>query len=493
MSEHRSGRFSAIVRVSTFLLFCCVMVISAHAQTFTILFNLSTPTGVDPLSPLVQGLDGNFYGTAAKGGTGIGGDGGGGTFFKITPSGKFTKIYDFCASATYCPDGSTPGGLVALGADGSFYGVTLGDGRGLERSTVYKITPQGSLTTLHVFCMVANCADGSNAISGLTLAWNGNFYGTSSGPNNTPYPDFNNTVFRISPSDYLTTILTVCPNLSCPADAGPAGGLLQASGGYMIGVGPGGANGMGAIYRMTAAGAPSVIYSLCPDSACSDGELSFDPPPPVQTSDGNFVSTSPTGGAGANCPYSQGCGTAFRVSGGGTLTKLHDFCSLANCADGSAPNGLILASDGNFYGTTSGGGNTLHGTVFQLTPSGKYTVIHTFGATAGAGTQAALLQATDGNLYGATSGGTIFRISLSLPAFVRTVQPAGKVGDSITIFGNGLTESTSVTFNGATATFTVVSDTEIRATVPSGASTGKVQITTPSGTLATTVNFPIHS
>jgi len=126
MLEHRSGRFSAIVRVSAFLLFCGAMVISAHAQTFTILFNLTTPTGVDPLSPLVQGLDGNFYGTAAKGGTGIGGDGGGGTFFKITPSGKFTKIYDFCATAAYCPDGSTPGGLVALERMATFTALLLG-------------------------------------------------------------------------------------------------------------------------------------------------------------------------------------------------------------------------------------------------------------------------------------------------------------------------------------------------------------------------------
>jgi uncharacterized repeat protein (TIGR03803 family) len=493
MSEHRSIRFSAIARVFRLFLFCGAMAISSQAQTFTVLFNLTTPTGVDPLSPLVQGIDGNYYGTAAHGGTGIGGDGGGGTFFKITPSGTFTTLYDFCATASYCPDGSTPGGLVALGPDGSFYGVTLGDGRGLEYSTVYKITPLGSLTTLHVFCFVANCADGSNAISGLTLAWNGNFYGTSSGPNNTPYPDFNNTVFRISPSGQLTTLLTVCPNLSCPVDAGPSGALLQASGGYLIGVGPGGANGNGAIYRLTAAGAPSIIYSFCPDSACSNGELSFDPPAPVQTLSGNFVSTSPAGGVGANCPYSQGCGTAFKVSGVGTLTKLHDFCAWANCADGSVPNGLILASDGNFYGTTAGGGATLRGTIFKLTPSGKYTVIHTFGTASGGSTQIALLQGTNGNLYGSTSGGAIFRISLGLPAFVKTVQPAGKVGDSITIFGNGLSDSTGVTFNGKAATFSVVSDTEITATVPSGASTGKVQITTPAGTLSTVVNFAIHS
>jgi uncharacterized repeat protein (TIGR03803 family) len=496
MSKHRSVRFSATARVSTLLLLCGAMVISSHAQTFTSLFTLTTPTGVDPLSPLVQGLDGNLYGTAARGGTGIGGDGGGGTFYRITPSGTFTKLYDFCATADYCPDGSWPGGLVALGPDGSFYGVTFGDGRGLEHSTVYKMTPLGSLTTLHTFCTATNCVDGSNAISGLTLAWNGNFYGISSGPNNTPYPDFNNAVFRISPSGHLTPLLTVCPNLSCPADAGPSAALLQASGGYLIGPGPGGANGAGAIYRMTPSGTPSIIYSFCPDATCHDGELGAVTGPLVQTPSGTLVGTDFAGGDGANCPSGQSCGTAFRISGGGTLTKLHDFCAWAKCQDGSVPNALILASDGNFYGTAGGGGSN-YGTVFKLTPSGKYSVIHTFDAAEGGRTDIALLQATDGNFYGATSGGAfggaIFRISLGLPAFVKTVQPAGKVGDSITILGYGLTGSTSVTFNGAAATFTVVSDTQITATVPSGASTGKVQITTPSGKLATVVTFPIHS
>jgi uncharacterized repeat protein (TIGR03803 family) len=285
------------------------MVISTHAQTFTSLFNFTTPTGVDPLSPLVQGLDGNLYGTAAGGESGIGGDGGGGTFYQITPSGTFTKLYDFCATADYCPDGSRPAGLVALGPDGSFYGTTSGDGRGLEHSTVYKMTPQGSLTTLHTFCTATNCADGSNAISGLTLAWNSNFYGISSGPNNTPFPDFDNTVFRISSSGHLTTVLTVCPNLICPADAGPSAALLQASGGSLIGPGPGGANGAGAIYKMTPSGTPSIIYSFCPDTTCHDVELGGVTGPLVQTPGGNFIGTDFYGGGGANCPFSQGCGT----------------------------------------------------------------------------------------------------------------------------------------------------------------------------------------
>ena len=105
--------------------------------------------------------------------------------------------------------------------------------------------------------------------------------------------------------------------------------------------------------------------------------------------------------------------------------------------------------------------------------------------------QGALVQATNGDLYGTTAqggsydnAGTIFRLSVGLGPFVKTQPHNGKVGAPIMILGTDLTGATSVTFNGTPAAFTIVSATEITTTVPAGATTGEVRVTTPGGTLA---------
>jgi uncharacterized protein (TIGR03437 family) len=101
-----------------------------------------------------------------------------------------------------------------------------------------------------------------------------------------------------------------------------------------------------------------------------------------------------------------------------------------------------------------------------------------------------LTQATDGNLYGATTQ-TIYRVSLGLAPFVKTVLNSGSAGNTVIILGNNLTGSTSVTFNGIAATFTVVSPTEITATVPTGATTGTIKVVTPTTTLSSNVAFQV--
>lgn len=250
---------------------------------------------------------------------------------------------------------------------------------------------------------------------------------------------------------------------------------------------------------MTPSGTPTVIYSFCDDSTCHDGGNGGTTTPLVEAPGGDYYATDSYGGSGADCTLAQGCGTAFRVTaaGGGALTKLHDFCKAPSCTDGSTPNALIQATDGNFYGTTEFGGTKNNGTVFKLNNRGGLTVIHRFIGDDGSAPRAALWQGTDGNLYGTTSkggannGGTIFRISLGLAAFVKTVQDAGAVGASVIIYGNGLTGSTSVTFNGTSALFSIVSDTEITTTVPAGATTGEIQVVTPSTTLSSNVAFQV--
>jgi uncharacterized repeat protein (TIGR03803 family) len=144
----------------------------------------------------------------------------------------------------------------------------------------------------------------------------------------------------------------------------------------------------------------------------------------------------------------DGCGTIFKITLSGALTTLHSFCSQNECTDGSSPEGgLIQGTNGDFYGTTSSDG--------------------------------------------ADGGGTVFSLSVGLGPFVKTQTTSGQVGAGVNILGTDLTGATSVTFNGTAATFTVVSQSLITTTVPTGATTGTAKVVTPSGTLSSNVPFRV--
>jgi uncharacterized repeat protein (TIGR03803 family) len=382
-------------------------------------------------------------------------------------------------------------GSVALGTDGNFYGITSGSFLGGDGpGTVYKITPAGALTTLHTFCQSAQCTDGGYPTLGLTLARSGNFYGLSNAGDGSSA--FYGQVFEISPSGAFHNLLTVCPNTLCPADAGPIGTLLLSSGGALLGPGPGAGygNGPGSLYNMSPSGIPAVVYAFCDDATCHDGG-GYNRTPLAQSPTGMIYGTFTEGGSGAYCTQNGGCGTAFRVTSAGVFTKIHDFCSQTGCTDGFNPSALILASDGNYYGTTGEGGKHGYGTLFRITSSGHFAVVHSFSAADGyAPTPIPLVQGTDGNLYGATSQ-TLYRVSLGIAPFVKTVLNSGSAGATVTVLGNNLTGSTSVTFNGVAAAFTVVSSTEITAAVPSGATTGTIKVVTPTSTLSSNIAFQV--
>ncbi len=228
-----------------------------------------------------------------------------------------------------------------------------------------------------------------------------------------------------SPAQILTTLHSFAGQ---PTDgAYPYAVLIQATDGNFYGTtGNGGANSSGTVFRLTPAGALTTLYSFCPQPGCADGEDPF--AGLVQATDGNFYGTADAGGThNGNCL--SGCGTIFEVTAGGKLTTLHSF----DASDGAFPSaGLVQASDGNFYGTTWGGGTYNAycpygcGTVFEITPSGTLTTLHSFAGypTDGASPHAGLIQANDGNLYGTTefggaSGscsigcGTVFKITAS--------------------------------------------------------------------------------
>jgi len=211
----------------------------------------------------------------------------------------------------------------------------------------------------------------------------------------------------------------------------------------------------------------------------------------VQATNGDFYGTTSRGGA-------EDGGTVFKITLSGTLTTLYSFCSKSACADGWNPiAGLVQATDGDFYGTTTRGGANNGGTVFKITPSGALTTIYSFCSQStpdqcadGAYPEAGLIQATNGDFYGTTWGGgsngnygTVFSLSVGLGPFVKALPHSGTVGEVIRILGTDLTGTASVNFNGTPAAFTVVIPTEITATVPAGATTGKIQVTTPGGAL----------
>src|SRR5262245_43127069 len=110
------------------------LAVRAQAQTVTTFASFNGANGSSPFGSVVQALDGNFYGTTTQGPTAYG------TFFRLTPSGKLTGLYNFC-SKPHCTDGAVPYTAPVLGSDGNLYGVTSSGGSG--SGTVYKMTVGG--------------------------------------------------------------------------------------------------------------------------------------------------------------------------------------------------------------------------------------------------------------------------------------------------------------------------------------------------------------
>jgi uncharacterized repeat protein (TIGR03803 family) len=483
-----------------------VATIAISAQTFTTVAILP-PNAHNPTGTLVQGTDGNFYGLSGTGGANQSfcADGQGcGTVFKVAPTGTVTIIHTFCIH-TPCADGYGPVGSLFRGGDGNFYGVTQFGGTHSSTAnlcangcgTVFKITTSGTLTTLYSFCALTNCADGFSPNSIMQAFNGGSIYGQFFGTTTGGGANDAGTVFKMSPQGQLTTLSSFNSN------SWIAGQLIQTVGANFYGADFGGTDAdnclggnCGAIFRMTPAG---VVTNL----------LTFDTPtqpisPLVEGADGSFYGMTEVGGNRIGGCDTYGCGTVFKITATGQFTTLHSFCALADCTDGSEPNdGLILATDGNFYGTTDGNGggcedkgDSCPGTLFVMTPSGALTTLYTFCAQAncadGSGSGEALVQGTNGKFYGTTfSGetGTVFSLDAGLAPFVTFLTSVGPVGKAVQILGQRFIGATAVSFNGVSSAFTVKSDTYLTTTVPAGATTGIVTVTTPGGTLSSNVAY----
>jgi uncharacterized repeat protein (TIGR03803 family) len=384
----------------------------------TLLHSFAVDDGQEITSALIQGSDGDFYGTASSEGSST--SNAYGTVFRIAADGTLTKLHTFEYS-----DGAFPQGGLLQASDGNFYGTTeFGGGTtgcgGEGCGTVFRVTPAGAFTTLHAF----TGTDGALSAASLVQGSDGNFYGT------TPAGGANGwgAVYKITPAG----VLTVLHSFDQSDGAYPVASLVQAADGNFYGTTEyGGGSGncenqCGTVFMITPAGSLTTLYAF----SGSDGE--YPTANLVQGSDGNFYGTARSGGG------SCGCGTVFAITAAGTLTTLHTFSG----GDGEHPYaGLLQGSDGQFYGTAAtGGGNSGEGNIYRIGSSGTFGMLYAFsGSTDGSNPEAGLIEGRNGKLYGTafaggSSGGTAFQLSPlpSLPSpNVTAAFAATVVGTSI--------------------------------------------------------------
>ncbi len=440
---------------------------------------------------LTLGTDGNFYGACYDGGTTNHG-----TVYQITPSGVFTILHSFSNSGA---DGASPNAPPIQGRDGNFYGTTVGGGTNGD-GTIYKLTPKGTVTTIHSFIYPA---EGGSPGAQLVQGSDGNFYGTTE----------DGGVFRVTPAGKLKVVHTLSPSEGEVSLAT----LVQGTDGNYYGTASlGGTIGEGTVFKTTAGGKFSVLYNF---NSALDGQ--GDPWVGLtQASDGNYYGVTFRFGLQGQNQY----GGIYKLSPKGVYSSLYLFDGTVGANPASA---LIQHTNGLLYGNTQNNGGFNVGTIYSLnigaTPFCSLQITSAkIGASVGilgqgfstssvvkfggvpvssislSGSTYIAATVPVGALTGSvtvTTGATkltcrqTFRIT---PTFKSFSPPSGPVGTLVTITGSGLTQASKVTFNGTAASFTVDSDSQITASVPGGATTGKIAVTTKGGSVSSTTKFAVN-
>jgi uncharacterized repeat protein (TIGR03803 family) len=349
--------------VALLLLALGLLLFPVTTATFAQITNFNVSPG-NPAGGLVQGLDGNLYGTSFTGGSNNLG-----TVFKITPAGALSIVASFDGT-----NGSYPRGTMVADNAGNFYGVAYSGGA-TNAGTIFKVTTAGQLLALHSF---GN--DTANPYGGLTVGNDGNFYGTT---------ETYASVFCITPGGSYTNLTSYFGQNGYALE----GGLALGPNGIFYGVAatrafaqPG-----GLVFSVTTNG----IVSQLTQFNVTNGDQPYGGL--VLGGDGNFYGTTSGGGASSQ-------GTVFKIGPTGVASVLYSFAG--GTADGGGPNAaLIQGSDGNFYGTSANGGIDSQGTLFEVTPGGLETVLYYFSGGQDGRIPGGLIQGIDGIFYGTTTSG----------------------------------------------------------------------------------------
>lgn len=352
--------------------------INTNGNNFSII-NGFTDWGNTPHGSLFKDTDGNFYGMTSSGGTNNYG-----TIFKMTPAGEITILRQL----VYATDGGYPYGELIKGADGYLYGLTAAGGTNTY-GTIFKISTSGDFTVIRHLAY----ADGANPHGHLTLASDGNFYGITYSGGSTGA----GAIFKLTPGGAFSVIHSM---VKATEGANSYASLTEGGDGNLYGTCYGGGQyGFGTIFKVTKAGVLTVLRHLysTTDGTYPQSDL-------LKAKDGFLYGTCYGGG-----PY--GGGTIFKVSNKGAYTVLKN---LSVGADGGYPYGGIMQyNDTSFYGITRSGGPKSGGTIYRLTTTGKYTIIHALDYNnEGSSSSSVPAKGNDGNLYAMASAGGLLNYGI---------------------------------------------------------------------------------
>jgi uncharacterized repeat protein (TIGR03803 family) len=393
------GNYSVIVSntiraVSSDKALLTVVPITPPSASMTVVRLLNGSDGAFPFAGLIQGKDGNLYGTAEDGGASFQG-----SIFRMGLNGGLTTLYNF----TVGTNGANPYGRLVQGTNGNFYGTTFQGGKNGD-GTLFRMTTSSVVTFLYSF---TGGVDGADPVAGLVQGADGNFYGTAYQGGGYSF----GSIFKMTPAGAVTALYEFTGYTD---GAYPYAGLIQGKDGNFYGTTTeGGANGYGTVFRLATNGTLTTLASF------NFANGAYPQAGVIQAADGNFYGTTFEGGP-------AGDGTVFKLTINGALTTVFSFAGTNGTSPAAA---VVQGTDGNLYGTTSSGGTGGQGTAFEITTNGALTTLLWFDGLNGANPQAALVQATDGNFYGTTAqggtgynpsagggNGTIFR--LTVPIFI---------------------------------------------------------------------------